>query len=192
MQPMSEYTSKGRGVWVVGAMVGGAMLCGAVMFCHRTSTAPAPRKNLTTASAETARAVTKEPVADSTPAPGAPATAVLPQAKVEVAPSALPVNAPVTAAHDATQVEPQGEDHPERRKELDQTPAWKSEKTRAILRVVASRAERVEKEATELEQTGDNLGAASQRVLLARLKRQIATMNDEIVAYSKADSAETR
>lgn len=190
MKPVSERTSKGRAAWVAGTLVGGATLLGAALFFHGTPAKP-PRTLLIEAP-ETAAAVTTEIPPGSTLPSGAPATARLPQPEVEAPSAAAPLNAPATTAAESAEVESLTEEHPGRSKQAEQTPAWKGQKTRAILRVVEDRVERVEKEATELERAGDVEGAANQRVLLARLKRQISTMNDEIVAYSKAEPAEMR
>jgi len=76
--------------------------------------------------------------------------------------------------------------------EQEQTPEWKTEKTRAISRVVSARAERVEKELAELERAGKVERAAKQRVILARLRQQLTAMDDEIAGYAVAGVAQTR
>jgi type IV secretory pathway VirB10-like protein len=188
MKPVAEYTSKGRRSWVMGTVVGGVALLSVTMFFHGTN-AKSPRTPIAP-SRETADAVTRDLAATSTLPNAAPAPATRPM--VETPSPAAAVNAVSATVPESSQVEIPTEEHPGRTKESDQTPAWKGEKTRAILQVVSSRVERVEKEAAELERAGDAGAAASKQVLLTRLKRQILAMNDEIVAYSKADTAERR
>lgn len=163
----------------VGSMIGGVALLGAAMLCHGTKTKA--QRTPVVDSKEIASTGTTNLEASATLPSVAPPVLMAP--KVD-APSRV---VPVSAAPDAVP-----EQHTGRTKELEQTPAWKGEKTRAILQVVSGRVQRVEKEAAELERAGDVQGAASKLVLLARLKRQISTMSDEIVAYSKADTAERR
>ena len=67
--------------------------------------------------------------------------------------------------------------------ELPQTPEWKLEKTQRILTLVTDRAARTEKEADELDRAGKTKEAAEKRVLLTRLKVQIADMNKEVKEY---------
>jgi len=170
------------------SMLGGVALLGAGTFFLGTKAKPRPTPAV--AAIEVAAPIAMHVAATSTsPSVAAPTFAAL---QAEAPSPAAPTAAVVATAPEPPQVDSSSEEHPGRTKELAQTPAWKAEKTHAILQVVSSRVERVEKEAAELERAGDAEAAASKRVLLARLKRQISTMNDEIVAYAKAEPAEPR
>ncbi len=173
----------------VGSMIGGVALLGAALFCHGTKT-----------KSQRTPVVESKEIADTSTSnhrevaallrSAAPPVVMLPE--VDAPSRALPASAALATVPDPPQVDVSTEEHPGRTRELEQTPAWKGEKTRAILQVVSGRVERMEKEAAELERAGDVQGAASKLVLLTRLKRQISTMNAEIVAYSQADTAERR
>jgi hypothetical protein len=185
MKHTDRHSKTGRSTWVIAAIVAGVTLCGAAISFHGTKTAS--HATVTGAAREgTVTATAGDAVTPTLPIAARPVPIPL---QVE-APS--PINTLVSTAPESIQVESSTDEHAGRSKESEQTPAWKGEKTRAIWQVVSGRVERVEKEAAELERAGDVQAAASQRLLLARLKRQVAAMNDEMVAYAKADAAERR
>ncbi len=73
--------------------------------------------------------------------------------------------------------------------ELPQTPEWKLEKTERILELVTERADRLEKEISAMEKAGST-DLAQKRVLLTRLRGQIASMKKEIQGYKDQIAAD--
>lgn len=72
---------------------------------------------------------------------------------------------------------------PELDAELPQTPEWKREKVMRIHTVVGERVGRVEKEIADLEKQGKTEEAKEKKILLGRLKKQLADMKTEIKGY---------
>jgi len=67
-----------------------------------------------------------------------------------------------------------------------QTPEWKLEKTRRINAMLEQRIDRVEREARELESSGHASEAAERRVVLARLRAQLAATMREADDHARA------
>jgi len=128
------------------------------------------------------------PIGSSAP-PGAAAAPVEPDA-----PSSAPRerSSESAGAREAAPPAPPAIDPPEpapREGGGRQTSAWKLEKTRRIRAAVAARLERVERDVTALEASGDAAGAAEQRVLLERLRAQLAATDREEAEYAREAGA---
>jgi hypothetical protein len=183
-----QGSSRYRTGWVIAAAVGLGML--AIGVVH-------PRVSMPSRDSRVNAAKPQEPPAAAVQASRPRSLAEAPErvqasaqpTTVEPSEQAAPL---AQEASTLTRDETASDEQHGRVAEQEQTPEWKTEKTRAISRVVSARAERIEKELAELERAGNVERAAKQRVILARLRQQLTAMNDEIAGYAVAGVTSTR
>jgi hypothetical protein len=83
---------------------------------------------------------------------------------------------------DSIPTEPEG---PPPAVEKPETPEWKLEMTRRLIKVMERRQERLESRLREAEREGETERARKTRLLLARTKKRIQKLNQDAASYEQ-------